>query len=302
MDHFLYRDGALFAEDVPISEIAAAVGTPFYVYSTATLLRHFRLFDEALEGTDHLVCFAMKAASNQAILKTLAQAGAGMLATVGPEGTDDSPRGDDGPVVQELDPGTLALPDWRGNNRLDSLRNIVRDGRVSLMFLVPGSNNVVRVNGTARLTADPDLRARFEKKGKLPATVIVISIGEIYSQCARAMLRAGTWSGADESAGLPTMGDILAEQTAGEEGGAGYDKSWNARAAETMPITMSLTPSAPPRLMICSIAGIRLSPPSRPNRLVPVYLTCRNFSKPSASTILLRIALRPSRVKRISLS
>ncbi|MEW2913058.1 diaminopimelate decarboxylase [Leisingera sp. JC11] len=78
MDHFLYRDGALCAEDVPISEIAAAVGTPFYVYSTATLLRHFRLFDEALEGTDHLVCFAMKAASNQAILKTLAQAGAGM--------------------------------------------------------------------------------------------------------------------------------------------------------------------------------------------------------------------------------
>ncbi|KIC16428.1 diaminopimelate decarboxylase [Leisingera sp. ANG-DT] len=78
MDHFLYRDGALFAEDVSISEIAAAVGTPFYVYSTATLLRHFRLFDEALEGTDHLVCFAMKAASNQAILKTLAQAGAGM--------------------------------------------------------------------------------------------------------------------------------------------------------------------------------------------------------------------------------
>ena len=78
MDHFLYRDGALCAEDVPVAEIAAAVGTPFYVYSTATLLRHFRLFDEALEGTDHLVCYAMKAASNQAILKTLAQAGAGM--------------------------------------------------------------------------------------------------------------------------------------------------------------------------------------------------------------------------------
>ncbi len=78
MDHFLYRDGALFAEDVPVAEIAAAVGTPFYVYSTATLLRHFRLFDEALEGTDHLVCYAMKAASNQAILKTLAEAGAGM--------------------------------------------------------------------------------------------------------------------------------------------------------------------------------------------------------------------------------
>ncbi|WP_264210960.1 pyridoxamine 5'-phosphate oxidase family protein [Leisingera thetidis] len=157
-----------------------------------------------------------------------------MLATAGPEGTDGSPRGDDGPVVRELDPETLALPDWRGNNRLDSLRNIVRDGRVSLMFLVPGSNNVVRVNGVARLTADADLRARFEKHGKQPATVIVIKIGEIYSQCARAMLRAGTWKGLDESAGLPTMGEILAEQTAGEEGGAAYDDAWDARAAQTM--------------------------------------------------------------------
>ncbi|NOD64122.1 MULTISPECIES: diaminopimelate decarboxylase [unclassified Ruegeria] len=85
MDHFLYRDGALFAEDVPVSEIAAAVGTPFYVYSTATLLRHFKLFDDALDGTDHLVCYAMKAASNQAILKTLAQAGAGMDVVSGGE-------------------------------------------------------------------------------------------------------------------------------------------------------------------------------------------------------------------------
>ena len=78
MAHFLYRDGALFAEDVAISEIAAAVGTPFYVYSTATLLRHFKAFDDALDGMDHLVCYAMKANSNQAVLKTLAQAGAGM--------------------------------------------------------------------------------------------------------------------------------------------------------------------------------------------------------------------------------
>lgn len=78
MDHFLYRDGTLFAEDVPVSEIAATVGTPFYVYSTATLLRHFQAFDEALEGMDHLVCYAMKANSNQAVLRTLAQAGAGM--------------------------------------------------------------------------------------------------------------------------------------------------------------------------------------------------------------------------------
>ncbi|MEM8578962.1 MAG: diaminopimelate decarboxylase [Pseudomonadota bacterium] len=85
MDHFLYRNGALYAEDVPIADIAAAVGTPFYVYSTATLLRHFRLFDEALSFTDHLVCYAMKAASNQAILRTLAQAGAGMDVVSGGE-------------------------------------------------------------------------------------------------------------------------------------------------------------------------------------------------------------------------
>ena len=85
MDHFLYRDGALFAEDVPVSEIAASVGTPFYCYSTATFERHFRLFDEALEGVDHLVCYAMKAASNQAILKTLAAVGAGMDVVSGGE-------------------------------------------------------------------------------------------------------------------------------------------------------------------------------------------------------------------------
>ena len=85
MDHFLYRDGALHAEDVPLSEIAASVGTPFYVYSTATLERHFKLLDDALEGTEHLVCYAMKAASNQAILKTLAALGAGMDVVSGGE-------------------------------------------------------------------------------------------------------------------------------------------------------------------------------------------------------------------------
>lgn len=157
-----------------------------------------------------------------------------MLTTVGPDGTDDSPRGDDGPVVLELDPGTLALPDWRGNNRLDSLRNIIRDGRVSLMFLVPGSNNVVRVNGSARVTADADLRARFDRNGKQPATVTVIVIDEIYSQCARALMRAGTWKGIDESTGLPSIGEILAEQTDGEEGGQAYDQAWGARAEKTM--------------------------------------------------------------------
>lgn len=157
-----------------------------------------------------------------------------VLSTVGPEGTDGSPRGDDGPAVLELDPGTLAMPDWRGNNRLDSLRNIVRDPRVSLMFVVPGSNTVVRVNGKARLTADEGVRRRFERKGKHPATVIVIEIAEIYTQCARALMRAGTWTGGDQSAGLPTAGQILAEVSNGEEGGARYDAEWGTRAAQTM--------------------------------------------------------------------
>lgn len=157
-----------------------------------------------------------------------------VLSTIGPDGTDGSPRGDDGPVVLELNPQTLAMPDWRGNNRLDSLRNIVTDGRVSLMFMVPGSNNVVRVNGLAYLTDDADLRARFEKKGRQPAMVIVIEITEIYTQCARALMRAGTWSGIDESCNLPTAGEILAEMTSGEEGGAPYDDAWGARAAKTM--------------------------------------------------------------------
>lgn len=157
-----------------------------------------------------------------------------VLSTVGPEGTDGSPRGDDGPVVAELDPGTLALPDWRGNNRLDSLRNIVRDPRVSLMFLVPGSNTVVRVNGAARVTADADLRARFDKNGKHPATVIVIEISEVYTQCARALMRARTWAGDDQSGELPSVGEILAEVSDGAEGGARYDQEWGARAAKTM--------------------------------------------------------------------
>jgi PPOX class probable FMN-dependent enzyme len=157
-----------------------------------------------------------------------------VLTTVGPEGSDGSPRGDDGPVVLELDERTLALPDWRGNDRIDSLRNIVRDGRVSLMFMIPGATNVIRVNGRARLTADEDLCARFERDGKRPRTVVVVRIAEVYSQCARALMRARLWTSGDESAGLPTVGQILAALTAGEVGGAAYDAEWPGRAAATM--------------------------------------------------------------------
>ena len=152
-----------------------------------------------------------------------------VLSTVGPDGTDASPRGDDGPVVLELDARTLAMPDWRGNNRLDSLRNIVVDPRVSLMFMVPGSDTIVRVNGRAGVTVDPDLCARFDKVGKRPASVVVIGIHEIYAQCARAPMRAGIWA-RDDSADLPTLGAILAEVTSGEEGGEAYDRAWPERA------------------------------------------------------------------------
>lgn len=157
-----------------------------------------------------------------------------VLTTVGPEGADGSPRGDEGPVVAVLDPQTLALPDWLGNNRIDSLRNIVRDGRVSLMFLIPGTLNALRVNGTARLTADPDLRARFDRAGKQPRTVIVIRIAEVYSQCARALIRSALWTSGDQSAGLPTVGDMLREITEGRIDGRAYDADWPGRAAQTM--------------------------------------------------------------------
>ncbi|MBN8632257.1 MAG: pyridoxamine 5'-phosphate oxidase family protein [Rhodobacterales bacterium] len=157
-----------------------------------------------------------------------------ILTTVGPEGTDGSPRGDEGPVVTVLDSETLALPDWHGNNRIDSLRNIVRDGRVSLMFLIPGALNALRVNGTARLTADPVLKSRFERQGKQPRTVIVIRIAEVYSQCARALIRSALWTSGDQSAGLPTVGDVLREITEGKIDGRAYDADWPGRAAQTM--------------------------------------------------------------------
>ena len=157
-----------------------------------------------------------------------------ILTTVGPEGTDSSPRGDEGPVVTILDPRHLAMPDWHGNNRIDSLRNIVRDGRVSLIFLISGSNTAIRVNGTAILTADDALCARFSRDGKAPRTVIVITIAEVYSQCARAMMRAQLWTSGDRSTGLPTVGDMLREISQGGIDGRTYDKEWPSRAEKTM--------------------------------------------------------------------
>ncbi|MGB0798114.1 MAG: pyridoxamine 5'-phosphate oxidase family protein [Planktomarina sp.] len=156
-----------------------------------------------------------------------------VLSTVGPGGTDGSPRGDVEPVVKERDARTLLMPDWRGNNRMDSLRNIVADGRVSLMFMIPGRTNVIRVNGTAVVCVDRDLLEQFEQKGQHPRSVVVITIAEIYSQCARAVMRSGLWDG-DLDLDLPSMGEILKAQKGGDFDGSTYDNDWADRAKKTM--------------------------------------------------------------------
>lgn len=156
-----------------------------------------------------------------------------VLSTVGPEGTDASPRGDNGPVVRIADATTLHLPDWRGNNRLDSLRNILRDDRVSLMFMVPGCNNVVRINGTAILTTDPELTRSFAKKDKTPRTVIVITLRELYFQCAKAIMRSRIWSGEDESMCVPTAGAFIKEMQLDFDG-ASYDTGYAEYAKPKM--------------------------------------------------------------------
>lgn len=156
-----------------------------------------------------------------------------ILSTVGPDGTDASPRGDDGPVVRIIDDQTFWMPDWRGNNRLDGLRNIVVDGRVSLLFMVPGSTNVVRVNGRAVLSDDPAVTDSFDQHGKHPKVVIVITLSEVYFQCAKAIMRAGLWSGVDASAILPTAGQFLKEMDQDFDAD-GYDLSYPTDATKKM--------------------------------------------------------------------
>jgi len=155
-----------------------------------------------------------------------------VLATVGPEGTDGSPRGDVGPVARIVDDKTLMIPDWRGNNRMDSLRNIVRDGRISVMFMANGLTNVVRINGTAVLSDDPDVTGQFDQKGAHPRSVIVITVAEVYFQCAKALMRSQTWSGVAVT-GLPTAGDFLKEQVA-EFDGKAYDDGYPEHAKDRM--------------------------------------------------------------------
>lgn len=158
-----------------------------------------------------------------------------VLATHGPEGVDCSPRGDGPGFVRMTDEGLLRMPDRRGNNRLDSLRNIVRDPTVALLFLVPGVGVTFRVNGSACLRTDPALRAEFAVDGKLPATIIEVTPAEAYVQCPKALIRSHLWDPerfrtADQ---LPTIGQMLAEISEGYDGAA-YDAAAPERLRQTL--------------------------------------------------------------------
>jgi uncharacterized protein len=157
-----------------------------------------------------------------------------VLATIGEGGLDCSPRGDRNSVVTLVDDRTLMLPDRRGNNRIDSLRNVIADPRVALLFLIPGSGTTLRVNGRAEISADENLLRDFAVEGKPPRTVLIIHIDVVYFQCARAVNRAGLWNGHAEPAGLPSVGTMLEALSAGEIKAKEYDTEWPVRAAKSM--------------------------------------------------------------------
>jgi PPOX class probable FMN-dependent enzyme len=145
-----------------------------------------------------------------------------------------TPRGDAAGFCRVLSARELALPDRRGNNRIDALRDILADPRVALLFLVPGAGEALRVGGRASLTTDPALREALAHQGRQPVTVLRIAVEEVFFQCARAVVRAGLWGGSARPAGLPTAGDFLAAAT----GGAVESTAYDAEAATRLPATL----------------------------------------------------------------
>ncbi|NGM18916.1 flavin-nucleotide-binding protein [Roseomonas stagni] len=145
-----------------------------------------------------------------------------------------TPRGDGPGFVQVLSPTELVLPDRRGNNRLDALRDIVSDPNVALLFLVPGSGETLRVGGKAVISTDPALRARLAHQGKEPATVLRIRVEEVFFQCARALLRSKLWGEAKRPATLPTAGDLLQSATGGAVDGKAYDAEAPVRLSTSL--------------------------------------------------------------------
>jgi uncharacterized protein len=159
-----------------------------------------------------------------------------VLATSGPEGLDASPRGDPAGFVHVLDDKTLLIPDRRGNNRVDSLRNIVRDDRVALLFLIPGVGETLRVNGRAVISVAPELIGRFPFRGTLPRTVIVVTAERVYFQCPKAIVRSELWNPANHLGrkDLPSTGTILADVSAGLINGEQYDRDYPERLRATI--------------------------------------------------------------------
>ena len=159
-----------------------------------------------------------------------------MLATTGPEGLDCSPRGDVPGFVRVHDDRTLLMPDRRGNNRVDSLRNIVRSPQIALCFIIPGSLNALRVNGEAYLSIDPEIKASFAVDGKEPRSVIVMRTQAVYFQCGRAIVRSRLWDldAQVDPSDLPTPGEMLASLSKGSVGGKDYDAAWEDRAKNSL--------------------------------------------------------------------
>jgi PPOX class probable FMN-dependent enzyme len=159
-----------------------------------------------------------------------------ILATCGPEGLDCSPRGDPKGFVRVIDRHTLAIPDRRGNNRVDSLRNIVRDPRVALLFLIPGIGETMRVNGRAVLSTDRALRESFAMEGKVPACVIVVTAERVYPQCQKALVRSKLWDPAMRMprSALPTVGEMLQALSENTFDGKAYDAAYPERLKQTI--------------------------------------------------------------------
>ena len=159
-----------------------------------------------------------------------------VVATVGPEGLDCSPRGDPPGFVRVRDPKTVLVPDRRGNDRIDSLRNLVRDSRISLLFMIPGIGNTLRINGRAEISADPELCAAFAERGKAPRTVLVVRVDRIYFQCPKALVRSRLWSADAQIArsALPSTGEILEALSQGSIDGTAYDAAYPKRLEETI--------------------------------------------------------------------
>jgi PPOX class probable FMN-dependent enzyme len=159
-----------------------------------------------------------------------------VVATSGPGGVDASPRGDPPGFVRVLDERTLLMPDRRGNNRLDTLRNLVEDPRIGLLFLVPGIGVTLRVNGTAEISTDLDLRESFAIDGKAPTTVIVVTTTSVYTQCPKALIRSHLWdpSRHRDPSELPSVGDIMQAITTGMFDGKAYDDAYPERIRQTI--------------------------------------------------------------------